>query len=96
MSGGSYNYLYCKEPEELFANVGDIEDMAETLVKLGYLDVAHDMTRLSEYIKSAYNRVEVLSGQLRPIMKAVEWYESCDWSAETLGEEVEKYRNGGA
>ena len=94
MSGGSYDYLYCKEPEEIFANAAYIEDMAETLIKLGHLDVARDMTRLSEYIRSAYNRIDVLSQQLKPIMKAVEYYEDCDMSAETLGEEVEKYRSG--
>lgn len=95
MSGGSYDYLYCKDAEELFSKAVDIDDMAETLEKLNYLDVARDMRRLSEYIKSAYNRVDVLATQLRPIMKAVEWYESCDTSAEDLGKEVEKYRKGG-
>lgn len=95
MSGGSYDYLYCKDVDSIFAHASYISDMAETLVKLGHLDVARDMTRLSEYIRSAYTRIDVLSEQLRPIMKAVEFYESGDWSAETLGEEAEKYRNGG-
>ena len=96
MSGGSYDYLYCKDTEELFSKAVDFEDMAETLEKLNYLDVARDMRRLSEYIRTACNRVEVLSEQLKPIMKAVEYYENCDISAESLGEEVEKYRKGGA
>ena len=94
MSGGSYDYLYCKDTEELFSKAVDIEDMAETLEKLNYLDVARDMRRLSEYIRSACNRVEVLSEQLKPIMKAVEYYEDSDISAEGLGEAVEKYRKG--
>ena len=94
MSGGSYDYLYCKNTEELFSKAVDIDDMAEALEKLNYLDVARDMRRLSEYIKSAYNRVDVLATQLKPIMKAVEWYESCDISAEDLGEKVEEYRGG--
>lgn len=95
MSGGSYDYLYCKEPEEIFANASYLDDMSETLVKLGYLDVAKDMTRLAEYIKSAYNRISVLSQNLRPIMKAVEYYEDCDYSKENVAEVVERYRNGG-
>ncbi len=93
MSGGSYDYLYCKDAEELFSKAVDIEDMAETLEKLNYLDVARDMRRLAEYIKTARNRVEVLSKQLRPIMKAVEWYEDCDIGEDTLGKEIEEYRN---
>lgn len=95
MSGGSYDYLYCKDPEELLGKANDIEDMAETLIKNGYEDVGRDMIRLSEYIRSAYIRVDVLSEQLRPIMKAVEWYESADIGADGLQKAVEKYRNGG-
>lgn len=95
MSGGSYNYLYCKDTEEMFSRAVDIEDMAETLEKLNYLDVARDMRRLSEYIRSACNRVEVLSEQLKPIMRAVEYYEDCDISVEGLNKEIEKYRKGG-
>ena len=93
MSGGSFNYLYCKDPAELFDCAIDIDDMTETLIKLNYLDVAKDMTRLAEYIKTARNRVEVLSEQLKPIMKAVEYYVSCDYSEENVKEAVEKYRN---
>lgn len=95
MSGGSYNYLYCKDPEEIFANASYLDDMSETLVKLGYLDVAKDMTRLAEYIKSAYNRISVLSQNLRPIMKAVEYYEDCDYGEDNVKKIIEKYRNGG-
>ena len=94
MSGGSYDYLYCKDTEELFSKAVDIEDMAETLEKLNYLDVARDMRRLSEYIRTAYNKVDVLSAQLKPIMKAVEYYEDCDIGEDTLGKEIEKYRKG--
>jgi hypothetical protein len=95
MSGGSYEYLYCKGTDELFSKAHYIEDMAETLIKNGYEDVGRDMIRLSEYIRSAYIRVDVLSEQLRPIMKAVEWYESADIGADGLQKAVEKYRNGG-
>ena len=92
MSGGSYDYLYCKETEELFSKASDFDDMAETLERLNQIDVARDMRRLSEYIKSAYNRVEVLATQLKPIMKAVEYYEDCDIDEESLKATVEEYR----
>ena len=96
MSGGSYNYLYCKNVDELFGNIWDIEDMAEELTKMNYLDVAADMTRLAEYIKSARIRVGVLSEQLRPVMKAVEWYKSSDIGEDSLKKAIEEYRIGGA
>ena len=95
MSGGSYNYLYCKEPEELLTSIWDIEDMAEELTKMNYLDVAADLTRLAEYTKSARIRIGVLSEQLRPVMKAVEWCKSCDIGEEDLRKTIEEYRLGG-
>ena len=95
MSGGSFNYLYNKEPDDLFKSIWDIENMAEELTKMNYLDVAADMTRLAEYIKSARIRVGVLSEQLRPVMKAVEWYKSCDIGEDSLKKAIEEYRIGG-
>lgn len=92
MSGGSFNYLYCKNPNEVFAAVNDVEDMAEILVKMGYLDVARDMMRLSEYIRTAYNRIDVLSTQLKPVMKAVEWYEDSDISEDSMKKTIDIYR----
>ena len=94
MSGGSFDYLYCKETPELMSKVDYIEEMADILARKGYCDVAIDMSRLVEYIKSAEVRITVLSGQLKDIMKAVEWYESCDIGEDGLEKAIEKYRKG--
>ena len=94
MSGGSYDYLYCKDCDELFAysNIRTLEEMESRFLDLGYEDVAKDFRRLIEYIKSAKNRVEVLGGQLNEMMHAIEWYDSADIGADTLAKRVEKYR----
>jgi len=94
MSGGSYDYLYCKGCHELFAysNVRTLEEMESRFLELGYEDVAKDFRRLIEYIKSANNRVEVLGGQLNEMMHDIEWYDSGDIGADTLAERVEEYR----
>ena len=57
MSGGSYDYLYCKECHELFAysNVRTLEEMESRFLELGYEDVAKDFRRLIEYIKYLNN-----------------------------------------
>lgn len=94
MSGGSYDYLYCKEDEELFKEVANIEDMSELARRLGYEDVALDLTRLAEYIKSAKIRVSVLHNQLRGVMHDLEWYEDHDIGEDTLKERIEAYRRG--
>ena len=94
MSGGSYDYLYCKDCDELFAysNIRTLEEMESRFLDLGYEDVAKDFRRLIEYIKSAKNRVEVLGGQLNEMMHDIEWYDGGDIGADTLAERVEKYR----
>lgn len=95
MSGGSFNYLFCKECHELFEkrNVSELEDMERELMQLGYDDVAKDFRRLIEYIKSARNRVGVLAEMLNPIMHDIEWYCSGDIGEDTLAKTIEKYRN---
>lgn len=94
MSGGSYCYLYCKEPEELFSRVEYIQDMSDAALKLGYEDIALDLARLAEYIKSAKIRVTVLQRQLKNVMHDIEWYESCDIGKDTLIKTFEEYRRG--
>lgn len=94
MSGGSWNYLYCKEIDELmnYSSVETLQDMVDRLNSTGFEDVAQDTQRLVEYIKSARIRIETLFETLSPVFKAVEWFDSGDWGEETLNNEVLKYR----
>ncbi len=96
MSGGSWNYLYSKDIDDLMQG-GDIElleEMADYLNQNGYEDVAKDTRRLVEYIKSAKIRVETLFEMLSPVFKAVEWYCSADLGRDRVDKAIEEYRNG--
>jgi hypothetical protein len=95
MSGGSWNYLYCKEIDELMngSSTELLQDMVDRLNSAGFKDVAKDTQRLVEYIKSASIRIETLFETLSPVFKAVEWFDSGDWGKETLNNEILKYRN---
>lgn len=93
MSGGSWNYLYCKDIDEIMTSVEDLQDMSDRLVTLGYTDIAQDTQRLVEYIRSASIRIETLFEALSPVFKAVEWFDSGDWGEETLNNEILKYRD---
>lgn len=95
MSGGSWNYLYSKDIDDLmqYSNIELLEEMADYLNQNGYEDVAKDTRRLAEYIKSASIRIETLFEALSPVFKAVEWFDSGDWGEETLNNEILKYRN---
>lgn len=93
MSGGSFNYLYCKDTDELMSNTSDLEEMREYLISYGYEDIAKDTQRLIEYIKSANCVIGTLKEMLEPVFHAVEWYESADWGKERMIEVLEKYRH---
>lgn len=95
MSGGSWNYLFCKDIDELMngSSTELLQDMVDRLNSAGFKDVAKDTQRLVEYIKSASIRIETLFEALSPVFKAVEWFDSGDWGEETLNNEILKYRN---
>lgn len=96
MSGGSWNYLYCKDIDELMngSSTELLQDMVDRLNSAGFKDVAKDTQRLVEYIKSASIRIETLFEALSPVFKAVEWYSSGDWGKDRVGKAIEEYRNG--
>lgn len=95
MSGGSLNYLYCKEPAELFERIYDMEIVEDVLLREGYCDIARDVRRLIEYVKTAENRITVLHNNLKDVFHAVEWYISADYGKGTMLKAFEEYRNGG-
>lgn len=96
MSGGSLGYLYTKEPHELFEwdKVGYLEEAAAVAYNAGYKDVAKDIYRLVEYIKSANIRVEVLHEQLSDVLHAIEWYIDADYGNDTMRKHLDAYRAG--
>lgn len=94
MSGGSLNYLCYKEPVELFNHLEDLEMAEQYLLAKDYKDIAADVRRLMEYIKSAENRIGVLAEQLNNVLHAVEWYISADYGEDTLRKALEEYRTG--
>lgn len=98
LSGGSFDYLCCKDVPELMnsSSIANLESMVQHLQEYGYEDIARDTQRLIEYIQSASIRIEVLSENLNDVFHAVEWHESGDISRETMIERLENYRNGGA
>lgn len=94
MSGGSLNYLCYKEAAELFEHVREMEEVEEFLIERNYQDIAADVRRLIEYVKSAENRIKVLAEQLNDVFHAVEWRLSADYGDDTVKKHLEKYRKG--
>lgn len=94
MSGGSLNYLCYKETEELFHYISEMEEVEQVLIGQGAQDIARDVRRLIEYVKSAEVRIGVLSEQLNDIFHAVEWYLSADYGKDDLLKHIEQYQTG--
>lgn len=97
MSGGSWNYLYSADIEDLMSGrkLDDLQRMTDRLASDGYTDVAKDVQRLVEYVRSATVRIETLFEMLKPVLKAVEWYDSGDYGKSDVLEAIEEYRNFG-
>lgn len=92
MSGGSFNYLYCKEPEELFNSIGLLVDMEDALLALGCDDIARDARELIEDIKKAETAIRAKQERLNPVFRAVEHYYSGDIGKDGLKQALEQYR----
>lgn len=96
MSGGSLNYLYCKDAEDLFQHYEDLKYAEQVLIDRGYMDIAKDVRRLLEYLYTAQNRIDVLNDQLKDVFYAIEWCASSDIGEEDLIKYLEEYRNKGS
>lgn len=93
MSGGSYDYLYIKEPEDLFYNP-HIDNMVDRLIELDAPDAATELEQVNLILQNARVRVNARMERLKGILKAVEWYDSCDSGLDAVEGALERYRNG--
>lgn len=94
MSGGSYNYL-CDvwDLDKLLQQEYSLEKMAARLAGLGWArDAARETEELLVMLRQWQVSADVRVERLREVWKAVEWWDSCDWSEEQVREALAKYR----
>jgi len=80
MSGGAFNYLYSKfelPNDEMESLLGYLVHRGHSDKAQAIVDVYHDITKKLE--------------RLQPLLKAVEWWASADWSEEQFLEEYQKW-----
>jgi hypothetical protein len=94
MSGGSYNYLNSTwDLDDLLKKRGDLEDMSARLAGLGWAeDAARETEELLVMLRQWEIRAETRINRLRDVWKAVEWWDSNDWSEAQVREALAKYR----
>lgn len=91
MSGGSFDYLYCKF-RDMQSHTDNLGKMADRLAVLGYKDAAREAHRLLADVRKYEARMDAYEDELAGIFQAVEWYDSCDWDPEQVEEAIQKWR----
>lgn len=97
MSGGSFNYLYCKDVDQLLEAREQLDAMRDALVERGLSDVVAEHDAIVKYLRNLQSQMDGLEkivGRLSPIWKAIEWHASHDWGPERVELAVEAYRSG--
>lgn len=95
MSGGSYNYLCYMDIDTIFNETRELESMIDRLSGLGYAaDAAREAYELLLTIRQSQVRIEALLQRLSGVFKAVEWWDSADWTEKEVKEALRTYRGG--
>lgn len=94
MSGGSYNYLCFKTPDQLWEAIAenDITSMSERLSALGIHDASVETAAVQLLVEQFENNMLRKLSRLAGIWRAVEWHDSGDWGKGHIDEAVAKYR----
>lgn len=72
------SYNYLYRDVEKVAENEDLRRMIDRLGELGHGDIAADLANLR---------------RLAPVLHAVEWHDSCDWSMDQVAAAAEEYRD---
>lgn len=93
MSGGAFEYLCDREPDELFEYTRQLEEIREKLIGLGADDAAMETEECLLLMRQFLVRMGVRLKRLRPVWKAVEWWCSGDYGREKVQAALKEYRN---
>lgn len=93
MSGGSYNYLCFKTPEELPQAAHELERMLDDAILLGYADdFAAELANLRGLMRRYHIRAEQAMRNLELPMRSMEWWRSCDYGEDDFKRDLAKWR----
>ena len=92
MSGGSYDYLFTEELEQMRWKDEIFKKMVNRLLELGYDDAARNTIEFQQMVKRYFLTMEVARDKLAPVWKAVEWADSGDTGMEPVGNAIAEYR----
>jgi len=98
MSGGSYDYLYCKEADDLLNMEDRIQEMADRLTGLRYAsDAVRETQKLQKLLlklRQSKNQIDKVKDRLSAVWRAIEWWDSNDSNENGVKEALKEYRRG--
>ncbi|WP_040792260.1 hypothetical protein [Nocardia paucivorans] len=92
MTGGRYNYLYRRDPEELLGLDDELTAVRERLAELGAADVATEIDEIIAAIDSYRTQVERRMDKVASVLRAVESLDSDAGDDSDVEEAVARYR----
>ena len=101
MSGGSFNYLCHCSAAELFDQADDLRRMAEALAELDPYADAHGGTppdgpaQRTAALLTLREHIDAEIDALRGVWRAVEWWQSADWSRDQALVEIGRFYEQG-
>lgn len=94
MSGGSFNYLYAKSPDELIEMTDTIKRMRDRLVELKAPRTCVEQTeRVLDLIERFWSVMTVRISSLEGVWHGVEWYDSNDWGLDQVQEVFQQFED---
>jgi hypothetical protein len=91
MSGGSYNYLYSKDSEDIINQIPDMIRMRDRLIELDMKTGAVMLQKLILSVEKYRIEADARMDEMYPLMRAVEWMDSGDSGLDSVQEAYEKF-----
>lgn len=92
MSGGSFNYLFLKDPSELLDKEDDIDSMADILEEEGFYIEANYTRDILKEIQDFKESIEKKKDSVSEVWKAMEWKRSGDSGIKDVIKAANKFR----
>lgn len=93
MSGGSYDYLYSKDAEDIVYRLPDLIRMKDRLIQLDMKTAAEKVQRLILTVEKYRIEADARMDEMYELMRAVEWHDSGDSGLDSVKAAYEKFLN---
>lgn len=95
MSGGHYEYLYIKEPDEFMRKTkftGKMDMAVRDFEEAGYPEIAEELEEARDEILEKWDELEEIKEEIAPLLKAMSYWKCGDHGEENFREIIEEKR----